>query len=163
MLEFKFRCIVVRTTGSRARSRSGSLLAVPLRANRSCLGYTETLAVLFQNCARSLSALCARFVAARAQSSSSVFPRFFLAAAFTAGRALLPPSSAQRTCRSCGAFDGAMLSSSTSPGFSFGGFRGCRLFDCPGRHSTRSRVSLAPCTVNRTPFLLASDQKIKYL
>ena len=142
MLEFKFRCIVVRTTGSRARSRSGSLLAVPLRANRSCLGYTETLAVLFQNCARSLAALCARFVAARAQSSSSVFPRFFLAAAFTAGRALLPPSSAQRTCRSCDAFDGAMLYSSDAAGFSFGGFRGCRLFYCPGRHSIPSRVSL---------------------
>ena len=45
--------------------------------------------MLFQNCARSLSALCARFVAERAQSLSSVFPRFSLAAAFAAGRSRL--------------------------------------------------------------------------
>ena len=142
MLEFNSRCIVERTTGSRARSRSGSLLAVPLRANRSCLGNAGALAVLFQNCARSLSAHCARFVAERAQSLSSVFPRFSLAAAFAAGRSLLSSSSAQLTCRSCEAFDRAMGSSSTVAEFSFGVFFGRRLLDCPGRHSTRSRVSL---------------------
>ena len=60
--------------------------------------------MLSQNCARSLSALCARFVAERAQSLSSVFPRFSLAAAFAAGRSLLSSSSAQLTCRSCEAF-----------------------------------------------------------
>ena len=98
--------------------------------------------MLFQNCARSLSALCARFVAERAQSLSSVFPRFSLAAAFAAGRSLLSSSSAQLTCRSCEAFDRAMGSSSTVAEFAFGVIPGRRLLDCPGRHSTRSRVSL---------------------
>jgi hypothetical protein len=51
--------------------------------------------VLSQNCVRSLSALCALFVAERAQSLSSVFPRFSLAAAFAVGCSLLPSSSAQ--------------------------------------------------------------------
>ena len=45
--------------------------------------------MLSQNFARSLSALCALFVAERAQSLSSVFPRFSLAAAFAVGCSLL--------------------------------------------------------------------------
>ena len=97
--------------------------------------------MLSQNLARSLSALCALFVAERAQSLSSVFPRFSLAAAFVACCSLLPSSSAQLTCRLCEAFDRVMGSSSPVAEFAFGVTFDRRLLDCPGRHSTRSRVS----------------------